>query len=360
LSEFVTGSSGSSSLAGSDRTTIPLSLQEVTDLRARDIKRRLSRHHGYSAEELAKILDKKELIHALAFEEEKLRLTVENEVKRTLVKQGIIVAVLSVVVVLCWPLLQHAYEIATVNFVVYTDRKQHEASTCWELKSIWGMIGILLMFVMDVLQLWLTGSMILSWVMRSKYFFPVPSLSVKPAQFMGGEIANSSLGGYGINIGPMAVGWVMRFFYAKLEAWTGRALSRAASQQRKAARENETPEERTARKKSRKEQKRAAQEQAAAQFAARQAASIFASATAGASGGVPDSWKQPVQRPLYSTEPAVSPHEPSAGPSPDLPASSAHDEFMQEVNAAGSSLEPPPAPDEIMGETTATVLDDLD
>ena len=50
-----------------------LSLSEITELRVRDIKRRLSRTHGYGADELARMLDKKELINALAYEEHRQR-----------------------------------------------------------------------------------------------------------------------------------------------------------------------------------------------------------------------------------------------------------------------------------------------
>ena len=75
-------------------------------MRVRDLKRRLTRQHGYSAEEVAKMLDKKELIHALAFEEEKLRLDQEELVKRRLVKRGILTAIITILVIMFWPLFQ--------------------------------------------------------------------------------------------------------------------------------------------------------------------------------------------------------------------------------------------------------------
>jgi uncharacterized membrane protein (DUF485 family) len=254
-SDLVGGSSfGSSIIGSSESPPTTLSIQEVSDMRARDIKRRLARNHGYGADELASILDKKELIHALAFEEEKLRLGNEEQVKRDLIKQGLIVSVIVVVVGLCWPLLQHAFEVAHVNLVVYTDKKQHELTRCWELQSVQGVMGIFAMFVLDALKTWLTLSILLSWVMRSKYFFPVPSLSIKPGQLMGGEVAKSHLGGYGINVGPMVITWIMSFVYIRLENWTGRALVRAQQKQRQSARDNETPEERSVRRKIRKDQ----------------------------------------------------------------------------------------------------------
>ena len=120
-------------------STTTLSLNQVSELRARDIKRRLARTHGYSAEELAKMILKKELVEALAFEEEKVRLKLQDDVQRWLFQRGIIVAIVAVIIVYCWPLIQQGYEVALVNFVVYTDRKKLEAQRCWELKTKWGM-----------------------------------------------------------------------------------------------------------------------------------------------------------------------------------------------------------------------------
>jgi hypothetical protein len=254
-SDFVGGGSSSSSLLQSSResvSTTTLSIQEVSELRVRDIKRRLSRNHGYSAEELGRILDKKELIHALAFEEEKLRLSHEAQAKRILIQQGIIAAIVAILLILCWPLFQHAYEVASINFVVFTDRKKHEVHRCFELQSVWGMIGVVLMGILDILQVWLTASILLSWVMTSKYFFPVPRLSVRPAQLLGGEIAKSHMANYGINIGSMLVTWVMRFGYGKIEMWTGNALSAAHRKQRKEARQWESADDKAARKEARR------------------------------------------------------------------------------------------------------------
>ena len=248
-----------------------LTFQQVSQLRVRDLKRRLARTHGYSAEELARILDKKELIQALAFAEHKLLLQQEEAVKRRVVKRGLLTAVVLVLVVMCWPLLQQAYEIAAVNLVVYTDRKKLEARRCWELRSRLGMLGVLVMFIIDMLSAWLTGSILLSWfVTRNKWFFPVPSVSIRPAEMMGGHVAQTSLANYGVNVGPMAVSWILRFISGRVESWTGRALSGAQRAQRRAAREMETEEEKAARKAARKQAKREAKARQAAAAAMRQ------------------------------------------------------------------------------------------
>ena len=133
-----------------------LTMAEVSTMRVRDIKRRLSLNHGYSADELGAILDKKELIQLLAFEEHKIRQTQYDEIKRILVQRGIITAIVVIVIIACWPVFQHLWDVASVNFVVYTDRKKHEVQRCRELKSIAGMIGVFVMSILDILQVWLT------------------------------------------------------------------------------------------------------------------------------------------------------------------------------------------------------------
>ena len=183
-------SSSSSNTATTTTTTAPLSIEEVADMRVRDIKRRLARQHGYSAQELATMILKKELIEALAFEEEKLRLKIVADVQRMLIQRGIVVAIVAVAIVACWPLIQQAYQVALVNFVVYTDRKKLEAQKCWEFKTKWGLMGVTLMFILDLLQAWLTLSVLLSWVLASasplrRFLFPTPHIPVRPAQFMG-------------------------------------------------------------------------------------------------------------------------------------------------------------------------------
>ena len=309
-----------------------LSIQEITELRVRDIKRRLARTHGYSAEELGRILDKKELIQMLAFEEHKVQLNRNEKLKRKAIKRGILTAIIGIVLIMCWPLLQRAWDVAHVNFVVYLDRKKLEASRCWELQSKAGFVGIFVMFLIDMLQIWLTGSILLSWVMRSKYFFPVPSLSVRPAQMMGGQIAQSSLSNYGVNIGPMVVSWLLRFIDRKVESWTGKALSNAHKAQRRAAREWESEEEKAARKAARKQAKREAKAAAAAAAANRGPASTlppdWMQPANGANNGEPAAASEAVIKDINGSEPA--------GPGPS---SKAHEEFLEQLEKHNSEMD---------------------
>lgn len=242
--------------------TKTLSMQEVRKMRVRDIKRRLGRTHGYSADELGRMLDKEELIQALSFEEHKEREKETKELKRALLTHGIAVALIAVLIVLGWPLWEQLYAVGSVSFVVYTDRKRHEAKRCIELRSGMGALGVLLMAIVDGLQLWLSASVLLSWFTTSIYFFPIPSLPFRPAQFMGDQVAAGPLSKYGLNLGPMAISWAFRFVNGQLESFTGRALSCSYQKQKKASRNNETPEERAARKAARKAAKKVAREEA--------------------------------------------------------------------------------------------------
>ena len=138
-------------------TANTLSLYEIGEMRVRDIKRRLQRTHGYGADEVGRMLDKKELINTLAFEEHKTRERRIEKQKRHLLKRGIIGALVAIAIVMFWPLLSHAWEVAMVNFVVYSDRKWLEATRCYELQSTSGFIGILCMAIIDLLQFWLSN-----------------------------------------------------------------------------------------------------------------------------------------------------------------------------------------------------------
>jgi uncharacterized membrane protein (DUF485 family) len=202
------------------------------------------------------------------------------------------------------------------------------------------------------LQIWLTLSILLSWVMRSKYFFPVPSLSINPAQLMGGEVAKSHLGGYGINVGPMVIRWIMSFVYIRLENWTGRALVRSQQKQRQSARDNETPEERSVRRKIRKDQKRAAQEELDARQAAMAsmaaAAGNMAAASRNSANASSAFQQQPADLP-FSTERST---ETKSGSVPMN--STSHDDFIEQLETFVE------APELDGADAVAAELDDLD
>lgn len=129
-----------------------LTLNEVSEMRVRDIKWRLARHHGYSAEELGKMIDKKDLIQALAYAEEQSRILNEAAAKRSFIVQGLCFSFVAMVTVCLWPLIAQAWEVATVNLIVYKDKKVYEAQRCMELKSPAAVLGVVLMGILDVLQ----------------------------------------------------------------------------------------------------------------------------------------------------------------------------------------------------------------
>ena len=239
---------------------------EISELRVRDLKRRLSRNHGFGAEELGRMLDKKDLISALIKEETKLRNKQRNDQLRKYFWKALFVAILCVVTVVGWPIWTQASEVMAVNWTVWYDRKRHEITQCWELKSVRGLIGVIFLGLLDLIRLWLSITVLASWVLSNgsqyrKYLFPMPSIAIRPGQFMGEKVAKSSMGQYGMNIAPMAITWAIGFVRTKLEYWTGKALSADARIRRKESRSGETEEERKARKVVRKAAKRAAREE---------------------------------------------------------------------------------------------------
>ncbi len=106
-----------------------------------------------------------------------------------------------------------------------------------ELKSAKGAFGLFLILIMDGLRFWLSISVILSWVMKSKYFFPVPYIPIRPAALLATASGNTggagALGNYGLNVGPMVVSFLFKFVNGKLEYFVGKALSQALKRQKK-------------------------------------------------------------------------------------------------------------------------------
>ena len=240
-----------------------LSITEISDMRVRDIKRRLARKHGYGSDELQRMIDKKELINALSYEEHKVWQKEEERKKRVIFRRSIVVALLCIIFVTFRPLFVHAWEVAHVNFVVYTDKKKYELSRCREFQSIKGIFGLLLIFIVDMLQLWLTISVILSWVIaKSKYFFPVPNIPIRPAALLAagmGQSASSAgpLANYGLNVGPMFITWLLRFLNGRIENQLGHILANAYKRRKNELKAAKREKERQKEKEERKAARRA-------------------------------------------------------------------------------------------------------
>ena len=120
FTNWINGGGSGDDPSSSKSSSNTLSIIEISEMRVRDIKRRLSRDHGYGADEIAMMLDKKELINALAFEEHKVEQKERERKKRVALRRSIIVALICVVLVMFKGLFVHVYEVASVNFVVYT------------------------------------------------------------------------------------------------------------------------------------------------------------------------------------------------------------------------------------------------
>ncbi|KAL7530013.1 hypothetical protein ACHAWF_003207 [Thalassiosira exigua] len=254
-----------------DFETKTLDIVEIAEMRARDIKRRLARAHGYEPDELAKMIDKKDLINTLSFEEHKAHQIEADRIKWIRFKTTVIYTCAAIAVVMFWPLLRHAVEVAHVNFVVYTDRRKYEIKRCRDFHSLKGYFGIFFLFIIDVLSFWLSASVLLSWVMRSKWFFPTPNIPIRPAQLLtpqGGDAG--ALGKYGINVGPMIITWCFRFLNGQVEAMIGRAMAEALDrekrrekEERKRVRREERAMEKEARREARRQARKAKEERAA-------------------------------------------------------------------------------------------------
>lgn len=258
VSDWVNGEDGGEDKPSSTRNN--LSIIEISELRVRDIKRRLARHHGYGADEIAMMLDKKELVNALAFEEHKDVQKEKDRKKRIVLRRSVIVALICVILVMFKDLFVHAFEVASVNFVVYTDKKKYEYSRCREMRSIKGLFGLFLMIILNMMQLWLSVSVLLSWVMKSKYFFPIPYLPIQPAALLAsaaGTGTGGPLAGYGLNIGPMVVSGLFRFLNGRIEGFMGKALAQAMKRQKKERKKARKEEETIQTEIERKERKAA-------------------------------------------------------------------------------------------------------
>jgi len=239
---------------------------EISGLRVRDLKRRLGRGHGYSANELGRMLDKKDLISALIEEETKLRNKNRSDKRRKLFLKALIIAILCVVAIVGWPLWTHLSEVLAVNWTVFYDQKRHEISQCWELRSAMGAFGVAMLTLLDLLRLWLSCTVILSWFLSNdsryrRFLLPIPTLSIKPGQFMGEQVRNSGMASWGMNVAPMVIRWGMGYLRTKVEYLTGKSLSTAARLRRQKCRSGETKEERKTRKAAKKAAKRTVREE---------------------------------------------------------------------------------------------------
>lgn len=240
--------------------TKTLSIVEISNMRVRDIKRRLAREHGYGADEIAKMIDKKELINALSYEEHRVYQKEVETKQRMALKKSIMVALVCVILVMFRPLLLHAWEVLVVNLQVYTDKKRYEWSRIYDYRSFRAAWGFFLILCVDGLQLWLTMSVLASWIIPkndqkwNSYLFPVPYIPIRPAALIASATTAANpysspgtktkpgtasaagagpLGHYGINIGPMLISWLFRYGTSKIEMYMGKALSEARRYKKK-------------------------------------------------------------------------------------------------------------------------------
>ena len=217
--------------------------------------------HGYEPGELAKMIDKKDLINALSYEEHKNYEMEMDRRKWIMFKRTIIYTALAIMAVMFWPLIKHALEVALVRLEMYRDRRKYEMKRCNEYESRVGYFGIFLLFIIDFLSLWMSMSILLSWfVTRSRYFFPTPSIPIRPAQLLSPGGSAGELGKFGINVGPMLVSWIFRFLSGKVENMIGRDCARQLRKKQKKEKEDLKRARKEARRQAREEERRRRQE----------------------------------------------------------------------------------------------------
>jgi hypothetical protein len=150
----------------------------------------------------------------------------------------------------------------------FPDKRKHEISRCRDFQSVKGYFGMSLLFIIDLLSFWLTASILLSWFMRSSWFFPTPNIPIRPAQLLtpqGGDAG--ALGKYGINVGPMLISWLLRYVNRHAENFVGGAMSAAREGQRRAEkdalkklRKEERAREKEAKREAKRQMKKAKEE----------------------------------------------------------------------------------------------------
>lgn len=138
-------------------------------------------------------------------------------------------------------------------YIKLSDKKKYEFSRIREFRSPKAAFGLLLTCVVNALQFWLSASVLLSWVMKSKFFFPVPHIPIRPAALIAAASGNNggagALGNYGLNVGPMAISWLFRFVNGRLELFMGKALAAAHKAQNKVHRKERKAEKKEQEKK---------------------------------------------------------------------------------------------------------------
>jgi len=130
--------------------------------------------------------------------------------------------------------------------------------------------------------------------MRSKYFFPIPHIPIKPAALLAAASGTTggagALGNYGLNVGPMVISWLFRFVNGRLELFMGKALAASNKASNKVKRKQKRAAEKEEEKKEAiiaKEERRAARRARRAEKEARQKAEEAAGAS-GDAGGTSD------------------------------------------------------------------------
>ena len=134
--------------------------------------------------------------------------------------------------------------------------KRRYFAKAWKLRSFWGAAGLTVLALLEASMAHMSASVLASWVLPRgsplrKFMFPILPLTLDPAALLaatatpgaGGVHGSSSssssssggaLGGmgFGLNVGAMVQGWLMRKAHATIERWTVKRLEEAVEWKR--------------------------------------------------------------------------------------------------------------------------------
>jgi len=218
-------------------------VSEISSLRARELKRRLGRDYGYLNSELDRMIHKNEIINALAYEMLKQHQKRRKIDKQKSIQNALFITIGLTILWLCRPLVSRLWDVCHVNLVVIWDVTSDRVRTCAKYRSLIGLFGVLVLTLLDLLKLWLSASVLISWFIKGRrwYLFPTPNFSVYPGAVLGGNPEMAVRGGaagmssWGVNIMPMLIRWAMTWAHHKVEGLVGRTIA-AAKRRKKDAR----------------------------------------------------------------------------------------------------------------------------
>ena len=107
--------------------------------------------------------------------------------------------------------------------------------TCRTSGTYFGILLLLTLLVLDLARAWLKLTIFIGWVCPTRYrmllwryLFPTPNLTLNTGDIMGG-----GGGGFGFNVAPMIISWVLGWGRGKIEGGIARCVKHAGKIKRR-------------------------------------------------------------------------------------------------------------------------------